>query len=307
METNINRILALGRLYEFCSNKRFHLIKNDFIDDSIGKLALELNNVIWKTNGINLFEATSESDLIEYGKMLNNLTTEYSNQFFGYKTIGDEMELFKISESFPKDKMKSYDYNIRPIVKGILKDFSLTVPNITVICKNPDCVVFIKELNSYFLISKAKIKHRNMILLIHLIRDDNSQVTTSIPNHQKLQSFSLMNTKAISNHLLIQMVMFFSDEISSEFKNDPIKLFIKGLDYYGADVEINNRVKKFHLNVILPPHLDSIDNYYNIDNTNKDHVRTISATRLSNIATTVIFLYTIKMGKMLRDFMNGKI
>src|SRR5205814_2244140 len=102
-------LLALGRLYEFCSNKRFHLLKNDFISDEIGQKALDINSKIKHDKGIDLFEATSENDLLDYEKILNEYTTNYTVQTLGFRDSGNGIELLKMSAPFPSEKMADFE------------------------------------------------------------------------------------------------------------------------------------------------------------------------------------------------------
>ncbi len=109
---DIDRILAVGRLYEFSSNKRFHLIKNEFISDHIGQKALELNNEIKNTRGIDIFEAREDKDLLEYQNILNSFTTIISNQTFGIRDIADELQLLESQCQFSKEKWRSFSIDV---------------------------------------------------------------------------------------------------------------------------------------------------------------------------------------------------
>ncbi|HLP51443.1 MAG TPA: hypothetical protein VK154_11195, partial [Chitinophagales bacterium] len=91
----IDKVKAIGRLYDFSSRMKFHLIKKDFLEDEIGVLARKINDDIAIQSGINLFAAKEEKDLLEFEKYLNNYNVEYTAKHFNYIDIGDDIEFLK--------------------------------------------------------------------------------------------------------------------------------------------------------------------------------------------------------------------
>lgn len=305
-------ILAVGRLFEFCSNKRFHLLENKFITDNIGKKALELNNSIKFNKGIDVFEATNEKDLIEYESTLSKYITEFSKELSRFKTIGDEIELYDMAIPYSKEKMSSFTYDLAPRIKEHLKKYTLSILDINSICKNPDSVIYIHKFRSFFVAKKLKIKYKERVILLHLMDAGDDSIQKSAFRRSDgtlvLQSGSLIEKDNSIHNLTVRMFMLFSANISDSFLLNPVKLFIRGLDDYAAETTMNHITKYFHYNVILPPHLDSPEKFYTVPAKHKKHsIRTTYAVQPSLISTTVLFLYGVDMDKMLNEFVKGKI
>lgn len=295
---NIDDLLAIGRLYEFSSNRRFHLIKNEFLNDEIGKKALEINQNIKDTKGIDLFQAKSEKDLIEYESHLNQYTTTKSNSIIGPIEIGDEEELMKLQEDFPSNKISQYKITVSRALKTILKKHNLIVPDAINLCKSCDKVSYVKECASFFATKRFKEKGHNKLILFHLTFDGPNDSTQN--NRVEYFYFDELNEQGIQN-LKIAM-MFFLDDDNLDMVNYPIRLFLIALNRFAVVIKIGLESKKFFYNVLLPAHIrqSDISNYWHtlVKTYRNEHIDIIAMTNGSRIQVTAIFLYAISLDRL---------
>ncbi len=298
----IENIYAIGRLYEFCSNKRFHLIKNEFLYDEVGLKALHINEQIKSKNGIDLFQATSENDLGHYEKALNQFTTTYSEEIFGKIEIGDEMKLLDLKAEFPVEKLSAFKITIDQHLKPLIKSHNLAVQDIINFCKSADAVEYVAEGESFFLSKAIKIKNKNKIIMIHLTV--NSSVTPM--NNNRIHMNYLEKTKSLAyESLRIQMLFILEKENFINILHNPIRLFIRCIDIYGAAVKINNSIKKFFYHELLPPfvNIENIDKYLDELIARKyrnDEIKFVSLLKNSRIQLKLIFLYTINLNTLIK-------
>lgn len=306
--TTQTEILALGRLFEFCTNKRFHLIKNEFLKDKIGQKALELNSNIKNSEGIDLFEARTIDDLLKYEKILNQFLSSTVHKIKPITIIGDEIELFGASTIYPNDKMETLNYTMSERIKQILKSFNITIPEIKTLCKRPDSVIHIEDSQSFFITSHIKIGNKDRIVLMHLSKSSEVTTDTNVINYSDrrriIRTGAYPRSKFANNEYDIRIFFVFNRERFGHLLNNPIQLFIKCLDLYGANIEIDHVVKKFFRNFILPPHINLTPNFYKIHG-DSESSRTVSSIALSDIAYKIIYLYSIYIDRHILDFKKG--
>jgi hypothetical protein len=305
----LDEILALGRLYEFCSNKRFHLIRNEFINDFIGKKALHLNSRIKLVQGIDLFEATSENDLLEYERVLNSYTTQFSDDSFGYIDTTDEVAFLKTQVEFPPDRINSFGIEVQTGLKQYIKKFPITIPALISACKKPDYVSYLEETFSYFITKKIKIGVKEKILFAHMTLYDKNQQDPTLfkarTNYLRTLSTGAINIKTPVDELMIRMILIFDYDKFQHLLNSPVKLFLKGLDLYGMKTEISGVIKKLFFDSIMPANIYSRSDFYKVQFENKDANRTTAIIKPSKLAIRVLLLYTINMTKLLNAFLYG--
>lgn len=303
-------VLALGRLYEFCTNQRFHLIKNEFLKDNIGQKALEINSNIKSTEGIDLFEAKTTDDLLIYEKILNQYLSTTIHKIKNITNIGDEIELFKASAIYPIGKMNSYNYKMSNTIKQFIKQINITIPEFISLCKRPDYVTYVDDSQSFFITSHLKIGNKQKIVLAHLSNsstiDTNTKVLGYSDRTRIFRTGAYPKSDSNKNEFDIRIFFILSKEKFGNLFNNPIQLFIKCLDLYGANIEINHVVKKFFRNSVLPPHIELTPDFYKIIG-DSESSRTVSAVSLSDIANKIIYLYSIYIQRHLLDYKNGKI
>jgi len=305
----IKEIFALGRLYEFSSNKRFHLLKNEFLNDDIGTTALALNDQINLETGINLFEAKSEADLLEYEKALNRYTSSFARSLIDFDEIGDEMELLEIEATFSVDRISSSAISVATGLKPLLKELHIIVPDIVGYAKKADAISYISESGSFFLTKKIKLRTSARIILMHLTfdnPDENMQrnFVESDFHFSERRGSRVPSLDEVPSDLMVKSILLFDYDEYEDLLDKPVRLFIKGLERFGSKVEVNGEVKKFHRNVILPPAQSAFTNFYKVRRKGKEkQVRVVSLVKGSKIASKVIFLYGINMDEV-AQYMN---
>jgi len=309
-DVNKSEVLAIGRLYEFCSNKRFHLIKNEFINDEIGKKALEVNGKIKALEGLDLFEAKNDSDLLSYEKVLNFYVSKKVKEIRNVEEIGEELDLLKASSTFPIEKMQAFNFYFGDMIKKYLKEFNINIPEIKSLCKKPDFVAYIDDSLSYFITIKTKIKYKERIVLIHLTQANPEQATTNLfkyPDRERIFRSSYFSKENDQNqNLEIRMFFVLGFDKFSHLLSNPTRLFLKCLDFYGARVEINHVIRKLHRNILLPSHIELTPNIYQIVG-EKEQTRTVSLFYRTNLSLKIILLYSIYINRHIVDFKRGSI
>lgn len=303
MNTNIENILALGRLYEFSTNKRFHLLKNEFINDKIGLKALELNNRIKEQSGIDLFEAVTDSDLVTYQKTLNRYISDSSISGVKSISIGDEIDLLKMSEEFSTDKLKLFRISVETFLKSRLKEFGITPSEVINYCFEADSAAYIEESGSIFVTKKINHKGRTKIILLHITNHDPNG---TIEGAGYSTSLSYLDTELKTmDNVLIRMFLLFDFEPYIELISKPIRLFIKGIDLYSTTITINGLHKRVYRNILLPTHITSfIDalGYINFlvgtQTRGNPNVRIFNRLTESAFGVKVLLLYFIDFDKM---------
>lgn len=302
IDKNLDSILAIGRLYDFSSKKRFHLIKNEFLNDGIGKKALEINQKIKNSKGIDIFEATSEIDLIEYENILNQYTSTETNIIIGNISLGDEDFLLKTQVDFSVDKLKTYKIAMNSFLKPLIKKNNLIVPDVVNACKSANKASFVKECGSIFVIKRIKVKTRNKLMLFHLTFDNPEQ---TIENN-KIGMSKVGEDLENSPGLRIAMLFFFDENDYLSLVNNPIRLFIRALDLYAENLNIGTQLKKFYYHVLLPAHIrvDNLGEYLmNLQTSGLDdnNIKTVAMSTISEIQLKLKFIYAINFNKMLKN------
>jgi len=306
-DTYIN-LLAIGRLYEFSSSKRFHLIKSEFLDDSIGRRALEINYTIKSEKGLDIFEATSENELIQYESLLNVFTTNESKAIVKNIQLGDETKLLEFQTDFSIDKMNEYAIVPNRNIKPILKKYSLNAGDIIKACRSADKISLIKEFGSIFLVKRIKIKNRSKALFVHLTFDNSNETYSLNPaDSYENEYFGLLpvdqdnflNSKTVR----ISMVFLFDLPQYEAFTENPVRLFIRGLDLFGEAMTIGTERKKFFYKVLIPAYVnvDSIQDYLrNLfpPYIKQGDIRYIVLSNTSKIQLQFTFLYAVNISKI---------
>lgn len=304
---NHEQVSAIGRLYEFAANKRFHIIHNEFINDQIGLKAIEINNTIKRKEGLDLFEISQEKDLNRYELILNGYTTDLSNTIFGVEEVGDQIELLKVETGFSVDRIKALNISVAKQLKEPIKQFNLIIPDLTRFCKDADFASFISESNSFFISKKINLKNRDKIILIHAAYHEPEM--TQEKGSQTLGAVrSIDDPKSIS-HLMIRSFFFFDFDEYSFLIHRPVSLFIKGIDLYAKEVTINGRYKKFYRNLLLPPHVSTqtmaikyIDDIIKKNRGEDINSVVVTLIRPSILGVTLILFYVINYQKVRVEF-----
>jgi hypothetical protein len=300
--TDITSILAIGRLFQFTANKRFHLIDNNFINDEIGKKALELNYDIKNSSGIDVFEAKTDDDLLEYQRLLDNYTTKINKQTFGDRSIAEELELLENQITFSKDRWESLQILIPEFIKPNIRAFNITIPGAINYLKTPDNIIYIEKYKLFFLTKKVFVNKRERIFFSIL-----SAAVEEVVNTSKRFENVVRNPDYVEFHkTAVYNVLLFKEEKFSKFGNDPLRLFFKALDLYGHPLTIGTNTSRLKLDTVLPP---SLTDPHELRNFLKVPVgiHMTSYVTVSHIAVNALIIYALNEKKFIKDFLIGHV
>jgi len=231
---------AIGRLYEFCSIRKFHLIEKKFIDDEIGVLARNINDDIKEQTGLNIFNATDDTDLHEYEKQLNIYNLNFVRTNLKYSIIGDDFEFLKKIQEYPIDKIINKKIDVQENVKYLIKQhFKITVPSLNAYLKSPSFVeLFHGETALFFIVNVlVKVSHKEKILM--LIITPKSEVLFSTR-----YSAGGPRPLEIKDELTVHEAYLFKKELFENYFHSPSRLLLKLIEYYGVILNLGGLNKK---------------------------------------------------------------
>jgi len=244
-------ISAISRLFVLSSNKRHQIrdLKINF-SDNIGKLALGINNEIYKKINIDIFRSKLIAEILLYERELDCLFSNYSSaNIIEDKELEDELFLLKSYIKVEKTYFSDNNLSINDKFKKDLKQkISVSAPTIFAAAKNPDYLHRIEDSDygdNFF----ASAVERNVILIYHL-------------------AINRENNKLVD----IQNVLTFNISKYRNMISNPTRLFLNVLDDYGIDITINNETRRFFKYVkILKENARGDLSLINAENVGKDN------------------------------------
>jgi hypothetical protein len=300
---------ALERLYSFSANKRFRVISNDFIIDSIGQKALEINKEIEIKFGLNVFEIEENEKLTEFENILNSYVTIFSNKHFGEVDMGDEKDLLFLQQPYSIERYKSFQFDIVHSLKPFLSKFSINDQQTLGLIKEPDFVSYVETDFSFYISKKVMVANRERLMLAHLTLNQIG-IHDQEDVHPSQISGGAISDPDKADGLRLRLIMFFDFEDFEFLYRYPVRLFIEFLNLYGFPVEIQGYKKMYFRNLILPASVDfnNLHDYYNsLFKKSGDTARFVTIVRQSPIALKLIFLYSVQIDEPYNDFERGRI
>lgn len=226
---------ALIRLLDFSSIRRFKLKDKEVnFKDEIGKKSIVISNGIKNKYNIDIFsKSISSEDLTKFEHFIGNAMSNYTNNKLVLRKINDEVNILKESKYADSEIFKNFKISFsESIVDSVSKIKGIKSNELLELIKNPDSVTFLedeKDLNQYFSQSRIELNNRTYFIISTL-------------KHE---------SRKIDELNIISFVPLISDKYSS-FDGNPTQLFLKGLDKYGVDLNINNTLSRYYRNIEVP-------------------------------------------------------
>jgi hypothetical protein len=268
-------IPALIRLLDFSSIRRFKLKDKDVnFKDEIGIKAIGISDGLKSKYNIDIFsKSISSEDLNKFEHLIGNAMSNYTNNKLVLRKVNDEVSILKESKHIDSDIFKNYKISFsESIIEDVSKINGIKSNELLEIIKNPDYVTFLEgkdNLKQYFSQSKIEFNSRSYYIVSTLSHE------TLKKDELNIISFIPLNTEQYSS-----------------FDGNPTQLFLKGLDKYGIDLNINNTLSRYYRNVEVPlkTKMDSVEflNLKNIDKSepfilSMDLMKTENSIKLNNV------------------------
>jgi hypothetical protein len=268
-------IPALIRLLDFSSIRRFKLKDKDVnFKDEIGIKAIGISDGLKSKYNIDIFsKSISSEDLNKFEHLIGNAMSNYTNNKLVLRKVNDEVSILKESKHIDSDIFKNYKISFSDsIIEDLSKINGIKSNELLDIIKNPDYVTFLQgkdNLNQYFSQSRIEFNSRSYYIVSTLSHE------TQKKDELNIISFIPLNTEQYSS-----------------FNGNPTQLFLKGLDKFGIDLNINNTLSRYYRNVevTLKTKMDSIEflNLKNIDKSEPFHLsmglmKTETSIKLNNV------------------------
>lgn len=287
-------IESLGRLFEYSSNKKYRIKRNEFLHDHIGQLAMRVNSEIIAKHNLDVFKLESTEQLTEYSEMLGRLLSEYTYRSIVSRDYDDEIKLLRRSYLIDPVKLRELNMDISEFIRDFFDKLPVkAIDIIKWIHSKSVCVAFVpdKELiGIYFVTFRATIDSVERIIIVNL--DHQDRVGNKFDD-RKVRIVSIFIVRHSSYQELIQY---------------PIRLFLRLLDIYGLDIEINQITKRFHKEAHVPMSIYSPSlNFMMVKNPKASDVYTTFSLMLTKFGAHLQFVYGINKSKYLDDLVKGAI
>jgi hypothetical protein len=227
-------IQALLRLLDYSAIKKFSLKdKQVNFDDKIGKKAVSINNTLKEKKELDIFaEKISVDDIIRYEHLVSNAISNHVNKKVVLRKVNDEIKLLKESKKIdPKILQESLIKFSQNIDSSIAKIKSITPEELM-----------------------ASIKSSNFLSCIGKLKDTNyfAQSTINLKGSEYFLISTLAHSKTEEEFIYIADAFILQKDLYLKFKENPIQLFLKGLDKYGIDMNLNDTLSRYYHHVTLP-------------------------------------------------------
>jgi hypothetical protein len=266
---------ALIRLLDFSSIRRFKLKDKEVnFKDEIGKKAIGISDGLKNRYNIDIFsKSISSEDLNKFEHLIGNAMSNYTNNKLVLRKVNDEVNILKESKPTDSEIFKNYKISFsESITEDISKIKGIKSNELLEIIKNPDSVTFLEgenNLNQYFAQSTIELNNRSYYIVSTLRHESRKK------DELNIISFIPLNKEQYSS-----------------FNGNPTQLFLKGLDKYGIDLNINNTLSRYYRNVEVPltTKTDSVD-FLNLKNIDKSEsfqlamalMKTENSIKLNNV------------------------
>lgn len=279
-------IPALLKLLDFASIRRFNLKNNEVtFKDEVGKKALEINDKIKLNHSIDIFsEKLKPEDLEKFEHLVGNAMSNHVNKNLVPRKVKDEVDILKKTEIENPKILEQFEISISPsIIDTVNKINKIRPAEFLESIKKPVALSYLQDIeltDQFFVLSKIK-KDFKEYYFISILKHESREI-------EKLE---------VSAFLLISKDQYLLH------KNNPSQLFLKGLDKYGVDMKINNKLARYYSEIHVPlnTNYDSTE-FLNLQNI--DESESIILVMMVNIAPLTIYLknvFAIKSDLLLHD------
>jgi hypothetical protein len=301
------RIKAFLQLFQCASDKKYLLKNKPCSYESITPAARQLNDSIKEETGIDLFLIKDYETIAKYEDILSNLFSRYTYSSLFVRDISDDVEFLNKSQIISAGCL--YDSKIMissscvTFLKHYKREIRIDAKYLTRIAHKPNFVSRFTGLSSPIFLTTTKITvmGREKILLL-LMRP----VIAELQRDAKMEVMQL-DMKSVFDKMHIAVFLLFSFKKLKKYFSNPAALFLKGLDYYGMDIELKNMIKRLHLNVCFHTMIEDPTKYLKkaIKYRKRETDVIIPSTfRLSDIAFCYEFVCAINMYSVLQAFLQ---
>lgn len=249
-------IRAFTKLYEYCSDRRHHLVhKTERGNDDVWERAEVINKNIKTLYNIDAFNIEDESKYIDYESSLSKYILDFNHKYIlKGRNIDDEVSLILGAKDYPVGRFKNK--NLEGIEGFAISDeHKLSMRRINNLIQNTIKVQVYQEkesdIENYFVTSKMNYKNLDRIFLIH------AKGAELIKDRVVGQSYNFLLTplsrqevtnvvKKNDNKLVITSIMILKEKDYLQHLDSPIVLFLELLDRYGVDIKVDNKIKRFY-------------------------------------------------------------
>jgi hypothetical protein len=234
MEDNLI-IPALLKLLDTASIRRFKLKdKTVEYNDAVGQKALKISRDIKSKFNIDIFgEKLSNNDLSRFEHLIGNAMSNHVNKRLVPRKISDEVRILRESQIIDPQTLDKFEITFGPGLTDTLEKIkTIETSSLLELAKKPKVLSYLpgdELIHEYFSLSIATINNKEFFIVFTL-RHENRK-----PNQLSI----------------ISLVALPSGEYSKYQKN-PTQLFLKGLDKYGVDMKINDKLSRYYLDIEVP-------------------------------------------------------
>jgi len=295
--SNILTVAAYGRLLEYSANKRYGLLENSFINNEVDKLALEFNESIKIRRGLDIVELEDLESILSYETLVDEELTDFTYKYIIVEDKSDEGQLLSSSYQLTNEFFKNKGLSVDEETKRILKLFSIPLPTLIAYCKTPHAVFASNwgedEPQQLFLNSLIRLKGKERLLFAHIIKLNPE-----------------LDRKLNAGWQIVTVGLFVKDEYKI-LKDNPIKLFLKIINNYGLDFEIDNIKKRFIYKLSIPKTGPVEDIKFKVEPPNNPYKKEPFRYQMLRMETTLGFYincaYVFRYELLSKDALSGKI
>lgn len=249
-------IRAFSKLYQYCADRRHHLVhKTERGNDDVWERAETINGNIKKQYDIDAFDIKDESEYLNYEVALSEYVLNFNHKYIlKGRDISDEISLMLGARDYPVEKFKNK--NLDDIKDFTFSDdLKLTSNKIKKLIQNTSKVKVYQEkdtdIENYFAISKMNYKNLDRVFIIHA---KGAKIMGSFRMPEKLSASFGVVTNVVKKHdskIAVASIMTVKENSVDSKATNPVRLFIELIDRYGIDVAMGNKKRRFHKNLLI--------------------------------------------------------
>lgn len=235
--TLVETAAAYGRLLEYSSNKRYGLIDNYLLDSGIDALALEFNKEIKAKSKLDILELEEYQLISEYEDIVDQLLTDFTYRYIISATESDEGKLLQTSYEIGIDFLRRISLSTDTTLRENLAHSPLTIPELISLIKNCHasfaCNFGEEKPQELFINTTKRLRGQEKLIYVHI----SNIINRNVPSEEKWT---------------IDAIGIFSKPEFLQHFNQPVELFLKILDHYGLEININDTIKKYFYKMTFP-------------------------------------------------------